>query len=315
MVTKSYWPLPTSRFIDISRGRHLSKFRSIVRLIRPSQWVKNLFVFAGLLFNRSYSDWPVVHSVLLTFAAFCLVASAVYVFNDIADADQDRNHPKKRSRPIASGAVTVPQGYLVVAVLLAAGLFVGWSASVSALLILLAYLLLNIAYSLGLKKVVILDVFIIASGFLLRILAGTIGVGMEPSEWLFLCSLCLTLFLGFGKRRAELLDTANGNGDQGQQRTVLREYSPILLDSMIASIAACTFVTYGLFTMSPETQLQHGTSALVYTLPFVMYAMFRYMYMLHGRGKGNDPSDDLVRDPHILIAGVLWLVSTFLIIR
>ena len=293
----------------------MSKISSIIQLIRPPQWVKNTFVFAGLLFNKSYADLPVVQNVLLTFVAFCLVASAVYVLNDIADVDQDRKHAKKKMRPIASGAVTVSEGRWLFAGLLVSGLAIGYAAAFSALLILIAYLLLNIFYSMGLKKVVILDVFIIASGFFLRILAGTIGVGMEPSEWLFLCSLCLTLFLGFGKRRAELLDPANNSGDQARQRKVLADYSPVLLDSMIASIAACTFVSYGLFTMSPQTQAQHGTSALVYTLPFVMYAMFRYIYMLHGRGKGNDPSEDLIRDPHILISGAFWLITTFLIVR
>ncbi|MDH4057082.1 MAG: decaprenyl-phosphate phosphoribosyltransferase, partial [Gammaproteobacteria bacterium] len=272
----------------------MGKAVSLVQLMRPQQWVKNLFVFAGLLFNQSFGDIPLVGSVLLAFAAFCLVASSIYVINDICDREQDQIHEKKKLRPIASGAVSIKAGWSLAAVLLVVGLMTGYFASPNVMLMLGIYVVLNIGYSFGLKRIVILDVFIIAAGFLLRILAGTIGVGMEPSEWLFLCSLCLTLFLGFGKRRAELLGRGNAPVEDGQGRTVLQEYSPVLLDSMMAAVAACTFVTYGLFTMSDETAAQHGTRALVYTLPLVMYAMFRYFYMLHVRGKGNDPSEDLV---------------------
>lgn len=286
-----------------------------MQLMRPTQWVKNLFVFAGLLFNQSFGDATLIGSVLLAFAAFCLMASAIYVINDICDREQDRIHERKRTRPIAAGVVSVGEGWILAAVLLAAGLTVGYAASTDVMLILLAYLVLNIGYSYGLKNIVILDVFIIAAGFLLRILAGTIGVGMEPSEWLFLCSLCLTLFLGFGKRRAELIGRDNGDTTEDGGRTVLKEYSPVLLDSMMAAVAACTFVTYGLFTMSDETAEQHGTRALVYTLPLVMYAMFRYFYMMHVRGKGNDPSEDLVHDPHVIVAGSLWLLATYMILR
>lgn len=288
---------------------------AIIRLIRPTQWIKNGFVFAGVLFNMSFVNMAVLVDVMFAFAAFCCVASSIYVFNDIADRDQDRNHPTKKNRPIASGAVSTTEGVAVSAMLLTAGLTLGFMSTGGVLMVLAIYLVLNIGYSLGLKKIVILDVFIIAAGFLLRILAGTVGVGMEPSEWLFLCSLCLTLFLGFSKRRAELLDQENGRQSVNGGRSVLRQYNPVVLDSMIAVVTACTLVSYGLFTMSETTVAQHGTRALVYTLPFVMYAMFRYIYMLHGRGKGGDPSEDLVRDPHILISGSLWLVSTYLIMR
>jgi 4-hydroxybenzoate polyprenyltransferase len=301
--------------IESSPISRISAIRSLIRLLRPAQWVKNVFVFAGLLFNQSLDDAVMVTSVVLAFLGFCLVASAIYVLNDIADRAEDRAHATKRLRPIASGSISVRDASFAAAVLLVSGLSIGYAASNGVFLILVIYLALNVAYSLGLKRVVILDVFIIAAGFLLRILAGTVGVSMEPSEWLFLCSLCLTLFLGFGKRRAELLGRANGlHKDQGG-RSVLSEYSPIILDSMMSSVAACTFVTYGLFTMSDHTAQEHGTTALVYTLPFVMYAMFRYMYMLHGCGKGDDPSADLVRDPHILISGSLWLLVTYLIMR
>jgi 4-hydroxybenzoate polyprenyltransferase len=290
---------------------------AIVKLIRPSQWIKNVFVFSGLLFDIAWRDSVIVYRVLLAFAAFCLVASAVYVLNDLADQEEDRNHPRKRNRPIASGAITPRAAVIVFVLLLFGGLAVGYISSTLVALILVVYCVLNVGYSAGLKRVVIMDGVIIAAGFLLRILAGTIGVGMEPSEWLFLCSLCLTLFLGFGKRRAELRDQEAliDAGQSPTSRHVLREYSPILLDAMMAVVAACTFVTYGLYTMSEQTVAKHGTSALVYTLPFVMYAMFRYFYTLHQRNKGDDPTADLVRDPHVVVSGVCFIFVNFLIIR
>ena len=288
----------------------------VIKLIRPQQWIKNVFVFSGLLFDQAWRDEQVVVRVLLAFVAYCLVASAVYVFNDIADRNEDRNHPKKKHRPIASGAVGPGVAATIGTALLIAGMFIGYLSSVVVLSILCVYLLINIGYSAGLKRVVILDVFIIAAGFLLRILAGTIGVGMEPSEWLFLCSLCLTLFLGFGKRRAELRDKEQSTDENSAtSRHVLNEYSPVVLDSMMAIVAACTFVTYGLFTMSEKTIARHGTSALVYTLPFVMYAMFRYFYTLHERDSGGDPTTDVVRDPHVLVAALCWLAVTFYFVQ
>ena len=291
------------------------RIRPLVKLIRPTQWTKNVFVFAGLLFDQAWGDVETVREVLLAFAAFCLTASAIYVINDFADRAEDRKHPTKRFRPLASGEVGTGMAVVLIVFLLVGGLTLGWLASQWVAAILAGYVVMNLCYSAGLKRVVILDVFIIAAGFLLRILAGTVGVGMESSEWLFLCSLCLTLFLGFGKRRAELTVKLSDSQAANASRKVLNDYSAVMLDSMMAVVAACAFVTYGLFTMSEDTIARHGTSALVYTLPFVMYAMFRYFFMLHQKGQGGDPSEDLVRDPHILIAGIGWLVATFLIIR
>lgn len=291
--------------------------RSLIKLARPPQWIKNVFVFSGLLFDQAWRDPDLVYRILLAFAAFCLVASSVYVLNDLADQDEDRRHPIKQKRPIASGAINPRTAVVFCLILFSAGLAVGYASSMLVVMMLGAYFLLNIGYTAGLKKVVVLDVFIIAAGFLLRILAGTIGVGMESSEWLFLCSLCLTLFLGFGKRRAELRDQEmlSGQGTVSMSRVVLRDYSPVIIDLMMAVAAACTFVTYGLFAMSDETVARHGTTALVYTLPFVMYAMFRYIHMLHQRNGGGDPTTDLIRDPHVLVSGLCWLVVTFLIVR
>jgi 4-hydroxybenzoate polyprenyltransferase len=278
------------------------------RLARPHQWVKNGFVFVGLLFGHAWNDRLLVGQVLMVFAAFCLVSSAVYVFNDIRDREADRRHPRKRQRPVASGAIRPGAAAAVGLVLGAAGLALAAWVSAAAAAILAAYVALNAAYTLGLKHVPILDVFLIAGGFMLRILAGTTGVGIPPSQWLLLCGLMVTVFLGFAKRRAELLALEEGSAGH---RPVLDEYSPAALDGMMAISASGVIVTYSLYTVSPDTVRLHGTDQLILTLPFVLYGIFRYVYRLHRRGGGGDPAWDLLHDPHLLAAVLGWLATTF----
>jgi 4-hydroxybenzoate polyprenyltransferase len=283
----------------------------LLRLMRPYQWVKNLFVFTGLLFGHAWHDPHLVIQAVIAFSAFCLLSSAVYTINDIVDIEQDRLHPKKTRRPLASGAVSVSAAALLAALLAMAGLALAYAASPIVLAILLGYGLMNIAYTLRLKHVVILDVFIIATGFMLRILAGTLGIGIPPSKWLLLCGLMVTLFLGFTKRRAEIFAL---NEDKANHRKVLEHYSPVLLDKMIGITAAGLIMSYSLYTMNADTIRIHGTDNLIYTVPFVMYGVFRYIYLLHHQSRGGDPSHDLVRDPHLLIVVGAWLVTTFLLI-
>lgn len=279
--------------------------------MRPHQWVKNTFVFAGLLFGHAWRDPALVTRVITAFAAFCLVSSAIYVINDMVDLEQDRLHPKKSQRPLAAGQVSPATAIMLTVVLAATGYALAYRAAPAVLAILLAYALMNIAYSFHLKHVVILDVFIIATGFMLRILAGTMGVGIPPSQWLLLCGLMVTLFLGFTKRRAEILVLAD---DSASHRKVLEHYSPVLLDKMIGVTAAGLIMSYSLYTMSPDTIRTHGTANLIYTVPFVMYGVFRYIYLLHHQRRGGDPSHDLLRDPHLLIVVCAWLVATMLMI-
>jgi 4-hydroxybenzoate polyprenyltransferase len=283
-------------------------FAALVRLARPHQWVKNGFVLVGLLFGHAWHQPDTVRVVALVFAAFCLAASGVYVFNDLRDRAADRVHPRKRHRPLASGTVSpgVAAGYA--AALVAAGLVLGWSASPAAGLIVAAYVALNVAYTLGLKHVPILDVFIIAAGFMLRILAGTVGVGIPPSQWLLVCGLMVTVFLGFAKRRAELMVLSDAGGEH---RPVLDDYTPALLDNMIAISAAGVIVSYSLYTVSPDTVRLHGTDQLLLTLPFVLYGIFRYIFLLHRRGGGGDPAWDLLHDPQLIVAVLGWLGTTF----
>jgi 4-hydroxybenzoate polyprenyltransferase len=279
--------------------------------MRPRQWVKNGFVLMGVLFANEWRNPLMLRRALLVFVAFSLVASGVYIFNDIFDRARDAAHPKKRLRPIAAGTMTVKVAVLLLLILWAIGFTAGLLASTKVLFILLIYAALNIAYSAGLKHVVLLDVFIIAGGFMLRILAGTTGVGIAPSQWLLLCGLMIALFLGFAKRRAEIYALT---GEQANHRRVLEHYQPVLLDKMIVVTATCVILTYSLYTMSPVTIQTHHTDALIYTVPFVMYAIFRYIYSLHFKQTGADPAQEIFRDPHILISVTGWLLLTLWLI-
>lgn len=281
-------------------------------LARPHQWIKNGFVLVGFLFAHRWLDTVLIERVAFVFVAFCLASSAVYALNDVMDREADRNHPRKRNRPVASGAIGVPSAVLFALALLAVALAFASRASPVAIGFVGLYALLNLVYSLGAKRVVVLDVFMIAAGFMLRLLAGTLGVGIAPSQWLVLCGLMITLFLGFVKRRAEVI--ALGGAAVASHRKTLEEYTPALLDNMITISAAGVIVTYSLYTVSPDTVALHHTDRLVFTLPFVLYGMFRYLLLLHARGGGGDPARDLLTDPHLAAAALGWLAVTFILI-
>ena len=272
---------------------------ALIKLMRPHQWLKNTFVFAGLVFSQSWRDAVMTERVLLAFAAFCCLSSMVYVVNDWHDRAGDALHPVKRRRPLASGAVPVPVGLALAAVLLLAGVFLALDNRV--LLGLLGlYVLLNVAYSWWLKQIPVVDVSIIASGFMLRLLAGTVAMGIAPSRWLLLTGIFVALFLGFSKRKAESFRS------EASQRAVLAHYSPAMLDTFMAVTMTATLTTYSLFATSAEAQLQHG-ERLLYTVPVVIFGMLRYTYQVH-RGRGEDVARDLLRDPWIVAAGVGWVV-------
>lgn len=277
-----------------------------LRLLRPHQWVKSGFVFAGLLFGHGWRDPVLVGKAVLAAVAFSLASSAVYVLNDLCDRERDRMHPEKRHRPLASGQVGVGPAIILGGFCFVVALALAHVASGAVLALVLGYAALNVAYSMRLKHVVLLDVFIISAGFMLRILAGTLGIGIAPSHWLLLCGLMVTLFLGFTKRRAELnILVADGSS----HRKVLDEYDQVLLDKMIGICAACTIVSYSLYTVSDATVAMHGTTHLIYTVPFVIYGIFRYLYLLHRRGGGGDPAAALLRDAHLLGAFGAWLAT------
>ena len=286
--------------------------RDVLQLLRPHQWVKNGFVLAGLLFGHAWDAPGFVAAALAATAAFCLASSAVYAFNDAHDAARDRVHPEKNGRPVARGAISAAAARGIAAALAAAALGVaawtGWEVAA----LVAAYVALNVAYSLGLKHVPVVDVFLIAAGFMLRLLAGTWGIGIEPSRWLLACGFLLTLFLGFAKRRAELERLAE---DAAQHRTVLESYTFAFLDKAVLACVIGMVVTYALYTVSEDTVALHGTENLIWTLPWVLLGSFRYLFRLNFRGGGGDPTQELLRDPLLAAAAlgwvgtVLWLIG------
>ena len=272
--------------------------KPLIKLLRPHQWLKNGFVFAGLLFSQRWSDAAIVQNVLLAFAAFCLASSLVYVFNDWRDRQLDALHPTKKHRPFASGGVAAPAGLVLGLMLLVGTLLLAWGNTLL-LGLLSSYWLLNLAYSIRLKTVPVVDVFIIAAGFMLRLLAGTLAVGIAPSQWLLLTGMFVALFLGFAKRKAETFQAS------GSQRAVLAHYTPALLDTLMATTMTATLISYSLFAISLESQARHG-ERLMGTIPLVVFGMLRYTYQV-SRGRGEDVAKDLLRDPWIVATGICWV--------
>ncbi len=274
--------------------------------LRPQQWSKNLFVLAALIFSGHLFDPSFAARSALAFLLFCLISGTVYIFNDIRDLERDRRHPEKQHRPIVSGKLSIrwaSVGAFVIVVLAFLGSFrlnvqFGW--------VVLSYAVLNVAYSLYLKKLVILDVMIVAAGFLLRAVGGAFVIEVAISSWFILCTMLLALFLGFVKRRQELVLL---DADALNHRRSLEEYSLKFLDQMISIVTAGALITYALYTMSPEVMEKLGTQYLNLTIPFVIYGLLRYLYLVYTKGEGGNPSSTIMRDLPLLINGGLWLIT------
>ena len=274
------------------------------RLLRPSHWTKNLFVLAPLLFSGRAREVDVAFTAGLAFVAFCFAASSVYAFNDVLDCDADRNHPTKRLRPVAAGLITTRQAIAVSVLLAVLALAVALQAHLQTAGWVGLYLGLNLVYSFGLKRVVLLDVFAIASFFVLRLLAGAAAVAVHPSVWLLLCGGLLALYLGFAKRRHEL--SALGDAS-ATHRTVLAQYSAPFLDQISSVLLAVTIVSYLMYSLTSDTAMRVGTEELSYGIPFVLYGVFRYLYLVHQRDQGT-PTDTVLSDRWLLATVALWLV-------
>jgi 4-hydroxybenzoate polyprenyltransferase len=283
---------------------------ALLASLRPRQWVKNLFVFAGVIFSQQLLT-PRVWPALAAFAIFCGLSGAIYLFNDVADVDKDRLHPSKRRRPVASGALPVGAAIGFGVLLLAGCLAAAFRLSPAFGLVALSYGVLLTAYSLWLKHLVILDVLTVSAGFVLRAVAGAVAVDVEISGWLLICTILIALFLALGKRRHEYRSLT---GDAASHRPILAEYSEGFLDQMISVVTASTVTTYALYTMSPETVAKFHTRLLPLTLPFVLYGIFRYLYLLYRRDLGGNPSDLLVTDRGLLLDALLWMLATLAII-
>lgn len=279
--------------------------------LRPHQWTKNLLVFAPLALSKHLFETEPFLRSLGAFVLFCGLSGAVYLINDVRDVGRDRLHPLKRLRPIASGALE-PRSALVFAVLIAA-------ASLSAALLLgrefalaaLAYLLLNLLYSLKLKEIVIVDAIAVSLGFVLRAVAGAVAIGVVFSDWLLICTILLALFLTLCKRRHELTSL---EGQASEHRKSLEEYSPYLLDQMIAVVTASCLMAYASYTTAPETVAKFQTDRLPWSIPFVLYGIFRYLYLVHQKEQGGSPSDILLTDRPLLVNVALWALAIVTIV-
>ena len=284
--------------------------RSMIALLRPNQWIKNIVIFGALIFAREFTDWVNVSRAFYAFVIFCLLSSTIYIVNDIIDRDTDRSHPLKKGRPLAAGAISPPTAWVMAAVIGAIGLALTSTMPRPVIYTALVFLAFNALYSLVLKKIVIIDVRAVAVSFVIRAVAGSFAIAVPNSSWLVACAFLLALFIGFGKRRHE---TVTLGEDAGSHRVSLKKYSPYFLDQLIGVVTASTVVAYTFYTLSPEIKQKLGVSHLELTIPFVLYGVFRYLYLIHQEEKGGSPTEVLLSDIPILINIVLWFLSVMAI--
>ncbi len=282
----------------------MSKLGAAIRLARPKQWVKNIFVFTAIIFSGRVTDTDSIIHALVAFAVFCLASSAIYFLNDFRDVEEDRRHPTKCKRPLASGAIPIWVGPVGFATFSSGSLTIAFcELNTQTGLVVGLYLVLNLLYSLGLKHLVIIDVLIISAGFVLRILAGAAAITVMPSTWLILCAVTISLFLGFTKRRAEVVLL----GDKAKEhRRVLAYYNTAFLDQMIAIVTAATVVCYILYTVDMRTVELVGSRLLILSVPLVLYGIFRYLYLVYHTESGGDPTRTVFTDIPLLVTGAMW---------
>ena len=276
---------------------------SIINLIRVRQWIKNLLVFAPLAFALDFNG-KAISLELIAFSAFCFASSAVYIINDIIDIKSDRVHKTKRLRPIAAGKISIHQALILELVLLIFAFYAAQELASQLTLILGTYYILNLAYSLWLKKYLILDIMIIAFGFILRILAGAYAISVDISNWILVVTFFAALFLALGKRKneVELLEA-----DSQNHRQVLAGYTPDFLNQLLSITAGITIVGYTLYTIDTETTAHFGTDKLLYTIPFVVFGIFRYFHLIYNRDRGGDPTNIFLTDKPLIIDIIIWI--------
>ena len=284
---------------------------NLLKSLRPGQWTKNLFVFAALVFAERLSDRGAVLNAIIAFVIFCALSSTMYLINDVLDREQDRRHPLKASRPIASGALGPATASATAALMAIVAMIAAWTLGLQFFELAGAYIVLLSAYSAFLKHVVILDVLTIAAGFTLRAAAGAAAIAVPISHWLLVCTTLLALFIALSKRRHELTLLTERAIDH---RPILGDYTPYLLDQMISVVTASTLIAYAFYTISPETTAKFGTDLLSLTIPFPLYGIFRYLYLVHRRDKGGSPAELVVNDGPLMLCVALWALSVIAII-
>jgi len=304
-------PASTSSSSESITQSHSSTVGALLESLRPAQWVKNGFVFAALIFSRSLLNGHRVYLVTLAALVFCGLAGAVYLLNDVLDAAEDREHPVKRQRPVASGRLSIHTA-LASSILLGSGALVGaWLLDRQFFTAIALYGVLNAVYSLFLKHVMLLDVFVIAAGFVLRVVGGGLVIHVEISPWLIVCTTLLALFLALTKRRQELVLLGS---NAANHRASLAHYSPYFLDQLIGIVTASTVMSYSLYTLSADVTAKFPGKRLELTIPFVLFGIFRYLYLVHQVSEGESPTRLLLTDRVLLSIVVLWAVAVVLII-
>ena len=283
----------------------------LLRLARPTQWLKNGIILLALIFAGELTDLTKVWSALLAIGLFCLLSSAVYTFNDLSDRRIDLRHPVKKNRPIASGQVSPGLAVVMIAVLGVAGLAGAWLVSADFFGVAVVFLILNLLYTVWLKNIVIVDVMGVAASFVVRAYAGAFAIDVPASKWMLINTLLLAMFLGFGKRRHELVSLEE---NAEKHRRILSQYSPYLLDQLVAVVTPSVLVMYMLYSFSSEVSLKLGTENLFVTIPFVVYGLFRYLYLIHREEKGGSPTRVLISDIPIMVTVFLWLVTSSLVL-
>jgi 4-hydroxybenzoate polyprenyltransferase len=295
--------------IGLERPARTSAIVGLIRACRPKQWSKNALLFFGLIFALKLTDPALDARALAGFLVFCLASSGVYLFNDLADVEKDRQHPTKRHRPLAAGIITSTQVTAVGILLFAFAIVGGFALGPTFGALTLLYLVLTSAYSIRLKHVVLIDVFVLASGFVIRAAAGAVVVGVPISPWLYVCTILASLFLGLGKRRSELILLSHGAKNH---RKILDEYSLPLLDQLIMIVTSAMMMAYSLYTFSAENL--PSNHAMMLTIPFVLYGLFRYLFLMHQRNGGGSPEEALIGDRPLLASAALWLITAVVIL-
>ncbi|NMM65711.1 decaprenyl-phosphate phosphoribosyltransferase [Clostridium sp. P21] len=281
--------------------------KAILKLLRPKQWIKNFFIFAAIVFSGNVFNTHILYVNILTFILFCFTASSIYVLNDIVDIEKDRCHPEKKNRPLASGRVSKKQAIILYLFIVCSVLYFSYIClTVKVLAILVIYMVMNIAYCFKLKNVVIIDVMVITLGFVLRVESGSLATGVQVSSWLFLCTILLSLFLALNKRKSEII-TLKDKGSS--HRKILEEYSVDMLDKMLTIVTPSILMAYCLYTFS---SVQSKT--MIFTIPFVLYGIFRYQYLMDKKNIGGKPEDVFQKDKPFLVNIIIWGVTVFSII-
>jgi len=297
--------------VETSAPTSPSTLGALMDSLRPSQWVKNGFVFCALIFSRSLTDWHRLALVTLAALVFCAISSATYLVNDVLDAPDDRQHPIKRLRPVASGRVSRKAALCTAAALGFAALAGSWTLDHAFFPVVSTYAAINLVYSAWLKQVMLVDVFVIAAGFVLRVIGGGVVIHVELSAWLIVCTTLLALFLALSKRRHELVllgESASGH------RSSLADYTPHFLDQLIGIVTASTVMSYALYTLSEDARTKFPNKRLELTVPLVLFGIFRYLYLVHRREGGGNPAHMLFTDRVLLVSVLLWAAAVIVII-